>query len=313
MVRNRPPIAGFAALAVASALLGAPVANASGICDYYKRELPSLYKLACGGGTSTSKPAGANSTFSAAFNISSASLPAEPTSYGGETIVSVLRDGNGSVSPNFAIIKGFRKFGAGISTAGNNTFYGNDIRQRLSGAPELESFRPREEPLGHLTHLNLGTSVNLYAPSKGPAVKLGLSARYNNITNTFGGGPALIVATQHFTVGGGFTREKVSNTLPTMTLINYLASARLWVFELEYNLLTSPGQPDLSPVQILTLTGSIGRLTLTAALRRLDYIHAGYVTQPHYAAQFLFSKHVSAGLLFNYVPGANSVGMQYFL
>lgn len=52
---------------------------------------------------------------------------------------------------------------------------------------------------------------------------------------------------------------------------------------------------------------------LGAAVCRLDYLYYGQTTQNHYAAQYLFSKHFSAGLLFNYVPGATSAGAQYYL
>ncbi len=293
---------------------GALDARASGICDFYKTENPNLYKLFCEGrdGSASSKPAGANSTFSDAFNISSAALPTEPTGYGIETIGSWMRDGDGSVSPTFGLIKGFHRFGAAISTASNNTFYGNDIVQRLYGEPELKSFASREQATGKLTNLNLGTSLKLMDAGKGATVQLGLSARYNKITDSVGGGPALIFSGTQFSFGGGFTREKVSHLIPEQTFISYLLSTRVWIFEFEYNYLDCPTSPALGPIHIITGTTTIRRLTLTAAVRHLDYARFGSLNQNYYAIQYLFSKNISAGFLFNYIPGTNSVGLQTF-
>jgi hypothetical protein len=290
-----------------------PSAEAGSLCDYYRSHQRDLYKLICENGSASAKPAGANSTFASSFNLSSASLPTEPSSYGLETLIHQIRGGDGTISPTFSIVKGFKKFGTGISTGSNNTFYGDDLFQRISGQPELTTFAPPEPQRGSIPNLNVGTAAPLFDFQNGPSVKLGLSARYNKTSDTWGGGPALLVNWDHFSVGYGFTREIVSNFLPRLTFTSIQASARVWLLEFQYDRLGDNSGFNLGPVQILTATATVKRLILTAAIRKLDYHFQGSVTQRHYAVQFLFSTHFSAGFLFNYIPGTNSLGIQYFL
>jgi len=300
----------FAPLATLVAL----PAHAGSLCDFYRSENPDLYKLVCQNSQASAKPAGANSTFASSFNLNSASLPTEPSSYGLETLVHRLR-GEGDVAPTFSIVKGFHKFGTGISTGSNDTFYGDDIVHRLEGTPELRSFDPVEPEKGKLPNLNIGTSIALYSAKEGATYRLGLSARYNKVTNTWGGGPALLVNWKRITLGAGFTRERVSNFLPPVTFTTFQASARPFSFlEFQLDVLANNADPSLTPISIWTTTLTIKRVILTAAVRSVNYAGtATPITQGHFALQILFSKHLSAGFLVNYVPGANSVGLQYFL
>ena len=294
----------------------APRAEASILCDYYRQSEPQLYKVVCANGSSSStKPAGANSTFSDSFNLNSASLPTEPSSYGLETLLSMLRGGNHRVSPTFSVIKGFHKFGTGISTSGNNTFFGNDIVQRAFGHSNVDSFEPHEPAKGQLINLNLGTSVSLIEAKQGasPSLRMGISARYNKTTDTWGGGAGLLLSWSHLTLGAGYSRETVSNFIPRVTFTSLTASTRLSIFEFEYTRLDSAEGLVLNPVHILAVTASIRKFTLTAATRKLDYLLEGTVIQNHFGVQYLFSKALSFGLLYNYIPGATTLGTQFYL
>ncbi len=305
----------FAALAL-FAIFMTTDAYASSVCNYYRKSVPRLYNLLCSKGRASSKPAGANSSFSAAFNLTAASLPTEPTSYGLETIGSVLRDGESGVSPTFSLVKGFSKFGTGISTGSNNTFYGDDVHQRQFGTAELRTFEPMETARGSGPNLNLGSSFNLTDPRRAVHAKLGTSIRYNRISDSWGGGPALALASTHLTLGAAVTRERVSNELPRLQFTNYQISTRLWVFELEYNQLRNDSHYNQSPIHILTLTTSIRALLLTVAQRQLvltQVDRSEAVVQHHFALQYQFSTHFSAGAMFNYIPGAVSLGAQVFL
>jgi hypothetical protein len=286
-------------------------AHAESLCSYYRRNAPDIYQVLCRKGPVSSKPAGAKSSFSDSFNLNSGALPTEPSSYGLEVLGSMLS--NSEWKPNFAVVKGFKKFGAGVSTSGNNTFYGNDIAQRLYFTPEVETFEPREEERGKLSNLNLGTALELFSPKRGPTVRLGLSARYNKVSDTWGGGPALLLSWTQLSLGAGFTHETVSNAIPRLLFTSYLASYRLWVFEFEYNQLRAGADYGLQPIHIFTTTVSVRRLLLTVAVRRLNYLEYGTVNQSHFAIQYLFSQHFSAGFLVNYIPAAASVGIQYYL
>jgi hypothetical protein len=220
------------------------------------------------------------------------------------------------MGPTFSIVKGFQRFGTGVSTGSNNTFFGNDIVQRATGTPDIDSFSPHEPSKGSFTNVNLGTSFKVYEADRGPSLRLGFSARYNKTTDTMGGGPALMASWGRFTIGGGYTRETVSHLLPRVTFVNVMVSARVSLLEFEYTRLSTMGNIggfDLSPIHILATTASFRRLNLTFAVRRLNYYSAGEVTQTHFAIQYLFSKNFSAGYLVNYIPGTASIGTQFYL
>ena len=317
-----PSLAWIIVLPVSS-LLFSSVAQASGICDEYRQKSPTLYAIYCSEGSGSggsSKPAGANSTFSDSFNISSAALPTEPSSYGIESIGSALRSSGGGINTTFSIIKGFHRFGTGISTGSNNTFYGDDVVERLSGPSNVTAFVPSETKKGYVTNLNLGTSLELVNFQDGPSLKIGGSLRYNEITNTWGGGPAIFVSLQSWSFGAGYTEETISSHLNRVLFKTYFVSKRISNFELEYTYLTDSVSTELEPIQIFTISANYGHFIFLGALRHLHYRKLetqdnpqGEIVQAHFSVQYLLSTHFSLGYLYNYIPGANSVGLQIFL
>ncbi len=276
--------------------------------------MPAFAKYVCGGKRST-RPAGASSTFSGSFNLNPAGAPTEPSPYGIETISSYIRKENPSWSPQFSVIKGFKKFGSGVSTSGSNTFYSNDIVQRTRGHANIETFDLNESAKGKVPNLNLGTAIPLNPSKKGDldALKLGVTLRYNQMTDSLGGGFGLSGGNSSLTYGVGITRESVSNLLPRMYFGTFSLSFRLWFLELEYAVLKHYEGLFLPPVQIGTVTMNMGRLMLTAAMRRVFYELDGLKNQPHFGLQFALSQRLTLGCLFNFIPGTNSLALQIFL
>lgn len=286
-------------------------AQASEPCDSFKKTNPAAYEAYCKNGGGSSKPAGAGSTFNSSFNINPAGLPNEKSPYGLEAIGSTV---NGYLGSQFALIKGFSKFGAGISTGSANTFYGNDLYQRIFKTSELQDFHPNETPRGKYINLNIGTSFELFKVGNSGKLSLGLSGRYNKITNNWGGGPALLFSGKFLTFGTGFSSERVSNRLARAMFYSYTVSVKLLLLEFQYDQLreTSASLNQLSPIHIGTATLSIHRLIATVAARRLNYLNEGMITQYHQGIQFLVSSHLSLGVLHNFIPGTYSLGLQYF-
>jgi|GEM_PF-3866162 len=281
------------------------------ICSYYRRSSPLLYKNLCANGKSSSRPAGAASTLSSSFNLNAASLPSEPSSYGVETIVSRIRGSDGRIDADVGLVKGFSKFGAGLSTASANTFYGDNVLSRLANERQALAFESPEPARGKFSNLNLGTAIKLYDNKKGAGLRLGLSGRYNRITNSWGGGPALLASYEALSLGVGYSRERVSNFLEPVQFMTYQASVKLWVLEFEGLWLTN-SVPNLDPIPVGTVTARISRLMVSAAIRRLSTQDGIASNQTHYAVQYLFSKYLSLGAMFNYIPGANSLGVQIY-
>jgi hypothetical protein len=103
-------------------------AEARTVCDYFKDYQPEFYRRYCNGGpTSGSLPniGGALASFSDAFNLNPASIPTHPTPLGVELIATPSTTPYGGTNYNFAVIHGFQRFGAALSTNSDNTFYSN--------------------------------------------------------------------------------------------------------------------------------------------------------------------------------------------
>lgn len=283
-------------------------------CDTLRSQNSAAYARFCSGnGRMTAGTSAASSTFASSFNLSPATLPTEPSSYGLETIVNGVRSDFSQRSYHFSIVKGFKKFGTGISTGGNDTFYGNDIVRRYYLESQVRDFRPREEAQGHIANLNLGTSVSLLEIGKSTKLSLGGSLRYNKTTNSWGGGPGLLLTAGSLSLGVGYSREYLSKSFPRMTLYSALVGWRVGPFQLQYDALNEKEVSNLHTIHIGTLTTTIRNFILTGAVRRLNYVNEGYVTQYHAALQWLMNRHLSVGYLYNYIPGAHSMGVQIFL
>lgn len=283
------------------------------MCNEYESSAPTLYAMYCKGSGGSTKPVGSTSTFTDSFKLNAASLPTEDSPYGIEAISTFLTSGAPPGIPNLAIIKGFHRFGTGISTASSNTFYSNDLYGRLTGPSKLTTLTPHEVSRGYFTNLNLGTSFSLLDLGLGLRVQVGFSARYNKITNTIGGGPAVLLASPYFTLGLGVSREKTSNYLLRSDFVSFMASTRIYILELEFNLLSNNSVPMLNSISIFSGNIAFSNLIFTGAVRQLNYLSEGNVTQFHAGVQYLLSRHVSLGYLYNYIPGGNSLGLQIFL
>lgn len=297
------------------ALTHAKIASAS-LCEHYKENKSAIhYQLICIE-KSKSKIAGANSSFSSAFNLNVTALPTEPSSYGLEVIGSQTRSTR-KVGPVFSLVKGFKRFGTGISTAGNNTFYGDDVVQRESGKPNADDFKPDETEQSGVPNLNFGTGFSLVEFSETTSLKLGTSVRFNKTTAKWGGGPAIAFASPYITVGAAASRERVSNKLEPIHFYTLQGTVRFGPFEFEHDRLFNNSDYRQTPIQICTLSGKFGGLVLTAGVHWLDYYRedgtAFQVRQEHYAVQYLLTELFAMGVLYNYIPGSASLGIQIYL
>lgn len=244
-----------------------------------------------------------------------AATPTDPTPYGVENIFSQIRTQPGQINNALSLVKGFQKFGTAVSTAGNNTFYGNDVLQRTMGGADLRTFELSETGKRALPHFNLGTAFSLNPKKKGThrAVNLGVSVRYNSTTETVGPGLGISIGERWLTLGVGLSRERISSTLPGIYFDSAMATLRLPMIEFEYSVLHHFNGPRLDPITILTGTINLSRVYLTAARRQAWYAGEGDVTQHHFALQARLSRHFAAGILHNFIPGTNSAALQIFL
>jgi hypothetical protein len=321
-INNRSVLRAAVSVAAAAATLLSSSPALADQCEFYKRFIPSLADRACGGGSggrssssARSAAASAGSSFAGSFNMTPAATPTDPTPYGVENIFSQIRTQSGQINNSLSLVKGFQKFGTAVSTAGNNTFYGNDVLQRSAGGADLRTFEVAETGERALPHFNLGTAFSLNPKRKGThrALNLGVSVRYNSTTETVGPGLGLSLGERWLTLGVGLSRERISTTLPALYFASAMATLRLPMIEFEYSVLQHFNGPRLDPITILTGTINLSRVYLTAAQRKAWYATEGIVTQYHYAIQARLSRHFAAGILHNFIPGTNSAALQIFL
>jgi hypothetical protein len=299
-------------------LLSAPAhAQSADSCDFYKKYIPGLYETVCSGKSAGSsgraaKPQSSSPTFSDALKANPSTLPTQPSPFGIESVFHFDRARFSHQAYGASLIKGYRRIGAGFSTASAPTFFSNDVVHRANSRPENTHFKPEEPRRSDISTLTFGTAVALPLPKGSIPVSLGLSGIFNGVTGTFGFGTGLVARPGIFSVGAGLVRERVSNRYEAIMLYSGLIGVRLPLIELQYDILKNTTGPALKPIHIGTVSLSLGRLILSGSMRRIHYYSVGSVLQTHWSAQFQFNRRFSLGFLYNYIPGANSAAAQFF-
>ncbi len=308
---------------VAVLLLFATTASAEDICAWYEANFPAMADQVCGrskasGGRGDSGLSGSSSrkaSLSTNPDQNPASAPVHPTSYGIESIGSMTRGSEHSKKAQFALVKGFKKFGASVSTGPGNTFYNNDIVQRELGPQYLSNLDAREESVSKVPGLSISTALDITpAFFKGKArLNLGIGARHTAVTGSVGPIVGVQVHTPFFATGVSVSKLKISSRYDSMALATATATVRIPHMEFEYAVLENFGGPRLKPIHVFTVAVLTSRFIFTGAIRRLNYLPQGTVTQKHGGVQMLVLRKASIGYLYNYLPGAHSVAAQLFL
>lgn len=292
------------------ALLGAsPLAQAESACEYYRRLIPG-FKCNSGGAASTTS--GTQSSISASAKINPSSLATEPTGLGVEGLYSVIK-GDPSLSyPNFGLVKGFQRKGAGLALGSSHNFYDNDLLRRRFATPDLYDFTTYEPVRGKFSDFSFAVAYTLWQPDPNIKLNIGLSATYLHVPNTWGPGVSVLLSTPWLGIGTGVTRLKIATNFPSIDFFSSLIRLKLVFLDLEYNRLESSDSFNLGPVHIFTVSLKLQNLILTAAQRQTNFYFHGYVTQYHYAVQYLLTNFLSLSYLNNMIPGCHTVGAQIY-
>jgi hypothetical protein len=280
--------------------------------------LPDWYNSVCNpkSGKLLAQVGGAFSTFADSFNLNPASIPTSPTPYGIEYVSSFTSGTSTTTRSNFALVKGYQRIGAGISTNSDDTFYSNSQTQNFVGTSygnTLGAFVP--DSLAPT--LNFGTAFALLPEQVRPYLSsnLGATIKYNKINGKIGPGGGLSLATEHVSLGLSMVHETDTEYSPATTYYTFTAGYKSPSFQIEYIYLKNVTDSYLVswPMQIATASLSRSGLTGTAAIRRLIDFEGNPKIQFHFAIQYQFSRYFSAGYLYNYIPGTQSLGAQVFL
>lgn len=256
-------------------------------------------------------------TLADAMNLNPASIPTHVTPYGIETIGSFQGSQVAGTNWNVAVIRGFGHFGTALATNSDNTFYSSPYLQQTAGASQSYSLSDdRVFPT-----MNLGAATDSLIKKIAGIIKpvAGVALRYNKTRGTFGYSSGLSLGVgKAFALGASFIHEPSGQSLSGEQTIHLTAGLTLDVFQadLTYALdrfLALPGSSDSFRASLLLATGSVtfrrfgGTLgykrfldTTASSVRSLGLV--SLYTQLHRSVRLAY--------LYNYVPGAHSLGAQ---
>jgi|GEM_PF-1626358 len=256
-------------------------------------------------------------TFGDALNLNPASIPVHSTPLGVECIGSAKDSQISGANWNVALIRGFSRFGTALSTSADNTFYSSPYLQATSDASAFAVPAPLVVPT---MSFGLATDALFKAASFLKPVA-GAALRYNQTRGTFGYSSGVSLGLgRSLSLGGSFIHEPTGNSLPGEQSVHLMASfstARLQA-DLTYALnriLSSSGntfEDGLHPsMAIVTVSANVGKLGGTLGYKRFLDSFATSVTQLWLvSASVELGKRIRLAYLYDYVPGAHSLGAQ---
>jgi hypothetical protein len=253
-------------------------------------------------------------SLSASEKLNPASIPSRPTPIGLEVIGSNVDTTQTSNKFNLALVKGFERMGAAVSTEAGDTFYTYNYAQAFEGTPS-EGLIDTGSGHGIVPSLNLGTAV---AIPVGPLAKilnpsLGLLAHYDNLTQRWGLGSGINLTIKFVSAGFSFLQVPVVDG-SNLILLSTMFGLQFGLAQLEYaQLKYTDSLLDTRPAHITTLSLHFRKVILTAGMKVFknveDEVRKSYLG----GIQFLVSRHFATGYLYNFRPGCHSLGMQIFL
>lgn len=281
--------------------------------------------LKCSNESYSTVSGGAYPLFSETFNLNPASIPVVKTPIGVEAIVSVPTQASveSQVDYNFALIKGFERIGAAIASNSDRTFYTYNLVQSLYGSDEKAITDQNIIDNSIAPNLNIGSALGIpmgeiekyVSPSIGGAI------RFNQLTKKWDNSLGLSINSKYLSIGISSTNHEPSGYYPGSTLVTYSLGLKISYFHIEYSILSYEIQTlglysyniYTEPVNIITASFRYKKLMFTGAQRSFTNFEGKRITQLLISAQYLVYKNLSLAYLYNYIPGSQSLGIQFFL
>jgi hypothetical protein len=252
-------------------ILWATPALSKDLCALYRNvtPLPDWYSKYCNrpGGSSTKDILGAFSSFADAFNLNPSSIPTFELPVGVEYISSFKP---GLSRNNFALIKGFDRIGAALSSNSDETFFSDssNATSTLTSGGYLDALSPS----ANVPTLSLGTALGIMLPKfleKVASAKLGAMLRLNKDTGSLspGGGLAIFVGPVNAgisVIGDPKTTVSGSNS----AYMTYNLGVELGVGQLEYVRIQRSSLSGFSTAPVSAPRPTAFRLTTSFRSRR---------------------------------------------
>jgi hypothetical protein len=288
--------------------------KAADICQYFlsvpidngRCQMPGLNTVTGGGFP----------TFSDAFNINPASIPVVSTPLGLEGTVS--KDSSGSfndMNSNFAIIKGFDRFGSGISTNSDSTFFTTNIIQIIEGGTTKEQKEEFKKQLDRRPTYNIGSALAIptFNLKNKTTPTAGYSFKYNRLSKKWDGVWGGSINSEVISFGYSYTVENASAVFVGSSTGAINLSIKIPYIRFELSRLIFKSTVINSTTDILTINLKLKNLLDTAAMRSYKNYLTIQVREYFGSFQYRLNRHLAIGAMINYVPNTVSFGAQFFL
>ncbi|MBS1982758.1 MAG: hypothetical protein JST16_01185 [Bdellovibrionales bacterium] len=299
--------AGFLLLGV----LASSAARALDMCKYIAPGSPAgcnQVKVSSGGSLPSQ---------SSAHRLNPSAVPTVNSPYGLEAIDSLPPNTDSKSKYNFSLVKGFKQFGTGISTDGDDNFFTHSYTLAARDTYLEKSYEYiYNQNDAVIRTLNAAIAIPIPVGEVGKLVQpsVGLLARYNVPLHQWGGGVGLTAASKFLSVGASYLNqpnEYERTHIPLLVIMGGLGVDMLRVDYARLNYLK--GFLQDKPVTLWTVSLNWRHVIVFAGRRsglnienieKVDYL---------YGVQWLVSRHLALGTMLNYIPGRLSLGAQVFL
>lgn len=288
-------------------------AYAKDMCHFLRTTRGDYLDTPCTRGSQETTVAGSFPSFADSVNLNPASIPTMRTPVGVEVIASNANVAVAGAKYNVALIKGFRKMGAAISTDSDTTFFNHGLYQASGTSSSSSSSADAVMP-----SLNLGAALAGLLSTKQESSFLpsyGVVARYNRVRQKWGHGLGASFNSKYLTIGGSAVSEKNSDSSIT-TFGAYSAGLKVHAFQADYTYLTyGKGSSFLTnaPTHIVSAAIRFRGFWLEYAFKQYVDASGTTATKMLIGSQVQLGKFLALGYLYNYIPGAHSLGAQIFL
>ncbi len=257
-------------------------------------------------------------TIGDALGINPATLPVRPSPFGVEVLANAWGgDGSLGIDAEFAIIRGFRGFGAGFISDPDNSFYSNTfVSNALAESSDGET-ETTESSGFQIPNLAFGVATALTS-----RLTLGTSLKFSQENSSSGYSVGLAIPGRSFTGGISYQVEP-KNSLDIEErgiTLNLGASYKSLDLDGVYKVTTISSDSTEAYLSIYSLTATLHlrRWILSAAIKEAR-IHQSASTesasQKSVMGALIFQafKRFRLVYLYNYRPGAHSAGIQALL
>lgn len=310
-IEKKKPFAALALFTLVLTVSASPTAIAADICYLYMHQGERI--STCGGSQREMVSGASFPSLSDALNVNPASLPTIHTPFGIEWIGASPNTFANSAKSNMSFIKGFTGIGAGVTSNSDRSFYSPNLAAAFFGSSPVASASGYVDSSSANPGYNFGNAVALPIPALKKIGKLnvGGAIRYNRITQNWDPQGGVSLNLPLVSVGFAYSPQKGNQYIQPGKLYTFDGGFRLGILRFDYTHLIASTQGFTAYSDIYTGSLQWGSFMATGGYRTFTDPMGGKISLSMAAAQYQFSSRFVVGYYYNYLPGLQSLGVQF--